>query len=70
MGTVVGEPDRDARALGEDRALGPLLALSVGFGPVAGPPSGALVIAPSQARNDQSMPTLSSYSSSPRRQIS
>ena len=70
VGAVVREPDRDPRGLGEDRALRPLLALSVGFGPVFGPPSGALVIAPSAARNDQSIPTTSSYSSSPWRQIS
>src|SRR3954452_25224768 len=54
VGTAVGDADRDARALGEDRTLRPLLALSVGFRPVAGPPSGALVIAPSAAENDQS----------------
>jgi len=62
---LVRKPDRDARALGEDRALGPLLALSVRFGPVFWPPSGALVIAPSADKNDQSMPTFSSYASSP-----
>jgi len=62
---VVIEPDRDARALCEDRALRPPLALSVGFGPVFAPPSGALLIAPSADRNDQSMPTTSSYSKSP-----
>ena len=67
---VVIEPDRDPRALAEDRAFRPLLALSVGFGPVFGPPNGALVIAPSAASNAQSMPTSSSYSSSPWRQIS
>ena len=39
-------------------------------GPVLGPPSGALVIAPSADKNDQSIPTTSSYSNSPRRQIS
>jgi hypothetical protein len=44
----------------EERALRPLLALSVGLGPVFGPPSGALVIAPSAARQGQSMPTSSS----------
>ena len=70
VGAVVREPDRDARTVGEDRAFRPFLALSVGFGPVASPPSGALVIAPSAANNAQSMPTFSSYSSSPWRQIS
>src|SRR5438270_6416374 len=59
------EPDRDACGLREYRALRPLLALSVGFGPVSGPPSGALLIAPSAARNDQSIPTCSSYSNNP-----
>ena len=67
---VVRDPDRDTSRLGDDRALGPLLALSVGFGPVLGPPSGAFVIAPSAAINDQSIPIVSSYSSSPWRQIS
>jgi hypothetical protein len=70
VGALVSEPERDARTLREDRALRPPLALSVGFGPVLGPPSGALVIAPSAARNDQSIPTFSSYSSSPWRQNS
>lgn len=67
---VVRDPDRDTSRLGEDRALGPFFALSVGFGPVFGPPSGAFVIAPSVAMNDQSVPTCSSYSNSPWRQIS
>ena len=62
---LVREPDRDPCGVREDRALGPLLALSVGFGPVFEPPSGALVIAPSAARNDQSMPTVASYSNNP-----
>jgi hypothetical protein len=30
----------------------------VGFGPVFDPPKGALVIAPSADKNDQSMPTV------------
>jgi hypothetical protein len=67
---VVVEPDRDPRSLGEDRTLRPPLARSVGFGPVLGPPSGALLIAPSADKNDQSMPTTSSYSNRPWRQIS
>lgn len=58
--TVVVEPDRDPRSLDEERALRPPLALSVGLGPVFGPPSGAFVIAPSAASQDQSMPTSSS----------
>jgi hypothetical protein len=62
---VVIEPDGDPRGLREDRTLRPPLALSVGFGPVFGPPSGALLIAPSADRNDQSMPTTSSYSNRP-----
>jgi len=62
---VVIEPDRDPCGVRDDRALRPLLALSVGFGPVFGPPKGALVIAPSPDMNDQSIPTCSSYSSSP-----
>ena len=57
---VVRDPDRDPRSLGDDRTLRPLLALSVGLGPVFGPPSGALVIAPSAASHSQSIPTASS----------
>ena len=67
---VVRDPDGDTGRLSDDRALGPFFALSVGFGPVFGPPSGAFVIAPSAAMNDQSIPTCSSYSNSPWRQIS
>ena len=54
---VVIEPDRDPCTLREDRTLRPPLARSVGLGPVFGPPSGALVIAPSAANQDQSIPT-------------
>src|SRR5215218_6370493 len=43
------DPDRDALALGEERSFRPFLALSVGFGPVSSPPSGALPSAPSMA---------------------
>ena len=57
---VVVDPDWNSRSVGEERALRPPLALSVGLGPVFGPPRGALVIAPSAASQDQSMPTCSS----------
>jgi hypothetical protein len=60
VGALVVEPDRDALRLGEDRSLRPFFALSVGFAPVFAPPSGALVIAPSAASHDQSIPTASS----------
>ena len=60
VGAVVCQPDRDPCRLAEKRTFRPLLALSVGFGPVFGPPSGALVIAPSAASQLQSMPTTSS----------
>jgi hypothetical protein len=70
VGAVVRQPDRDPAALAENRTFRPLFALSVGFGPVFGPPSGALVIAPSAASHDQSIPTTSSYSNNPCRQIS
>lgn len=60
VGTLVRDPDRDAGSLDEERALRPLLALSVGLGPVFGPPSGALVIAPSAASQDQSIPICAS----------
>ena len=70
VGAVVRQPDRDPRSLAENRTFRPFLALSVGFGPVFGPPSGALVIAPSAASHAQSIPTTLSYSNSPCRQIS
>jgi hypothetical protein len=57
---VVSEPDRDTTRLDEERTLRPPLALSVGLGPVFGPPSGALLIAPSAASQDQSIPTCAS----------
>ena len=60
VGALVVESDRDALPLAEDRSLRPFLALSVGFGPVFAPPNGALVIAPSAASHDQSIPTTSS----------
>jgi hypothetical protein len=63
--SLVVESDRDALRLAEDRSFRPFLALSVGLGPVFGPPNGALVIAPSAASHDQSIPTTSSYSNSP-----
>src|SRR5208282_3181719 len=65
VGAVVRQPDRDPARLAQKRTLRPLLALSVGFGPVLSPPSGALLIAPSAASHSQSMPTVLSYSSSP-----
>jgi hypothetical protein len=40
----------DAGGVSKERAFRPLLARSVGFGPVAAPPRGALVMAPSSAR--------------------
>jgi hypothetical protein len=64
VGALVGEPDRDTGGLRENRTLGPFLALSVGFGPVLAPPSGALVIAPSAASQSQAIPTCSSSSNS------
>ena len=67
VGTIVVEPDGDARPLRENRPLRPFFALSVGLGPVLGPPSGAFPIAPSAANQSQSIPTTWSYSSSPRR---
>ena len=60
VGAFVGYPDRDAATLGEDAPFRPLLALSVGFGPVRPPPSGALVIAPSIASHSHWIPCLSS----------
>jgi hypothetical protein len=60
VGAVVVDPDRDSGSIREERALRPPLALSVGLGPVFGPPSGAFVIAPSAASQDQSIPTSES----------
>lgn len=57
VGAIVIDPDRDPGSICEERALRPPLALSVGLGPVLAPPSGAFVIAPSAASQDQSMPT-------------
>ncbi len=54
------KPDRDAAAFAKERALRPLLALSVGFGPVAAPPSGAFPLAPSQESHSHSIPFSSS----------
>jgi hypothetical protein len=54
------DPERDARRVAEDRLLRPLFALSVGFGPVSSPPSGALPCAPSSASHSQLMPFNSS----------
>ena len=55
-----GDPDRDALALGEERAFRPFFALSVGLGPVSSPPSGALPRAPSIASHSHSIPCLAS----------
>ncbi len=57
--------ERDTSGVADDRAFRPFLPRSVGFGPVLGPPKGALVIAPSTAKNDQSIPTVSSNSNRP-----
>ena len=58
VGTVMRQPDRDPSCLAQKRTFRPLLALSVGFGPVFGPPSGAFPIAPSAASQAQSIPTI------------
>jgi len=50
------DPERDALTLGEERSFRPFLALSVGFGPVSSPPSGALPSAPSIASHSHSIP--------------
>ena len=60
VGACVGYPDRDAATLGEEAPFRPFLALSVGFGPVLAPPSGAFVIAPSIASHSHSIPWCSS----------
>ena len=50
------EPDRDAAAFADNRPLRPFFALSVGFGPVASPPSGAFPISPSHDSHSQLIP--------------
>jgi hypothetical protein len=50
------DPERDALPLGEEAPFRPFLALSVGFGPVSSPPSGALPSAPSIASHSHSIP--------------
>jgi len=56
VGAADREPERDALALAEEAPFRPLLALSVGFGPVSAPPSGAFPIAPSIANHSHSTP--------------
>ena len=70
VGAVMRQPERDPARVAENRTFRPLFALSVGFGPVFAPPKGAFPIAPSAARNAQSIPTTLSYSTRPCRQIS
>ena len=54
------DPERDALTLREEAPFRPFLALSVGFGPVFSPPSGALPSAPSSASHSHSIPCRSS----------
>jgi hypothetical protein len=54
------DPERDALTLGEERSFRPFFALSVGFGPVCSPPSGAFPSAPSIASHSHSIPNPSS----------
>ena len=54
------DPERDALTLGEEAPFRPFLALSVGFGPVSSPPTGALPSAPSIASHSHSIPCLAS----------
>ena len=54
------DPDRDALTLGDEAPFRPFFALSVGFGPVSSPPSGALPSAPSIASHSHSIPCLAS----------
>jgi hypothetical protein len=50
------DAERDALTLAEEAPFRPFLALSVGFGPVAAPPSGAFPSAPSMASHSHSIP--------------
>jgi hypothetical protein len=54
------DAERDALALADEAPFRPFLALSVGFGPVNSPPSGALPSAPSSASHSHSIPCLAS----------
>ena len=67
-----GDLEADRHALPSQSKLRfvPRLALSVGFGPLFSPPSGAFVIAPSADNHSQSSPLMPSYSISPCRQNS
>jgi hypothetical protein len=60
VGAARLQTERDALTLGEQRPFRPFLALSVGFGPVSSPPSGALPRAPSIASHSHSIPFCSS----------
>lgn len=50
------DAERDALTLAEEAPFRPFLALSVGFGPVRSPPSGAFPSAPSIASHSHSIP--------------
>ena len=56
------EPDRDAPAFADEPSVSSPFSLSVGFGPVAAPPSGAFPIAPSQHSHSHSIPFACSSS--------
>ena len=58
VGAVMRHADRYTRCLAEKRTFRPLFALSVGFGPVASPPSGAFPVDPSHESQPQSIPIM------------
>jgi hypothetical protein len=62
---LVGDPDRHPCGVRDERTLRPPVGSIGGIWPVFSPPGGALVIASSAAKNDQSIPILASYSNSP-----
>lgn len=58
-------PDRYPISFGQKASFSPFFALSVGLAPVASPPSGDFVIAPSRDCHFRFKPLISSYASNP-----
>jgi hypothetical protein len=69
VGSGYDDRQRDATPVDENVALGTIFPLSVGLGPTDSRASGALLIVPSADCHSQAMPSSSSYSASPLRQI-
>src|SRR3989338_4194159 len=65
VGSCNGDTQRYAICIRQEASLRPFFALSVGLAPVASPPSGDFVIAPSIDCHFHLMPFEASYSSNP-----